>query len=117
MIQSAILNSIRIQSELVEGVRPKAFEPRGRHHYYLRILIEGEPSDLDQIELVKYTLDPTFKDRYRVSTDRSRNFDVRIWTYGYFPVSATVFLKSGGKQELSGEVKWKIPKGLQFDDV
>lgn len=111
-----MISEYEIKVDLVETVQPKQFSKNGKYHYYVRIYISAADSALDQIELVKYTLHPTFKDRVRVSASRQSNFDIRIWTYGYFGITATLFLKDGSNTDISGYVEWEIPEGMPFDD-
>jgi hypothetical protein len=103
-----------VKSDLMSGVEPKKFTTDGQFHYYIRIFIEAAPAALDQIEFVKYTLHPTFRDRNRVSTNRATNFDIKIWTYGYFDVQALIVTKDGQSIPISGFVQWTIPKGIPF---
>jgi len=100
------MNIYRIQCERVSGIPPKQFNPGGNKHHYVRIYIEADPANLDKIELVKYTLHPSFKKPYRLSEDRSSNFDIKIWTYGYFDIKALLIMRDGGTTEISGYVKW-----------
>jgi hypothetical protein len=55
---------------------------------------------------VVYVLDPTFDNRYVVSVDRRRKFQILIWTYGYFPAEAYVLLTNGSYAKITGEVRW-----------
>lgn len=103
-----------VRSELVRGVEPKKFTTGGQFHYYIRIFVEGSPEALDQIELVKYKLHHTFRDPHRVSTNRAANFEIKIWTYGYFDVQALIVTKDGLSIPTSGSVQWKIPPGIPF---
>jgi len=106
-----------IKTELINNVPPKRFVSGGKYHYYIRIYIDAEPETfLDSIELVKYTLHPTFRNRQRVSENRTSNFDIKIWSYGYFDTKALLLFRDGNTQEISGYVSWQIPKDMPFDD-
>ncbi|MGE3467257.1 MAG: pYEATS domain-containing protein [Pyrinomonadaceae bacterium] len=106
----------QILTELVRGVPPKQFTEGGRYYYYVRIYLEGLPSALETIDLVKYMLHPTFKVRTRISDDREHQFEIKIWTYGYFDTTATIVFRDGTTQAVRGYVEWQIPAGLAFDD-
>lgn len=105
-----------IKTELLTHVEPKRPVEGGKLHYYVRIYIEAPATALDSTELVKYELHHTFRDRYRVSTDRSKNFEIRIWTYGYFDIKASILRRDGQTIKVSGYVEWKVPAGMPFDD-
>ncbi len=105
-----------IKSDLILEVPPKRFKEGGRLHYYVRIYIDAQPTALNAVELVKYTLHPTFKERYRISMDRSNCFELRLWTYGYFDIQAAIVMKDGRTQNITGYVEWRIPDGMPFDD-
>ena len=105
-----------IKTELIDDVPPKRFTERGRFHYYIRVFIEAPHATLDSVDFVKYTLHPTFKDRYRVSFNRSKNFEIKLWSYGYFDVQASIVMKNGATAEASGYVEWRVPEGMPFDD-
>lgn len=109
-------NEFLIKSELDAGVPPKQFVDGGKHHYYVRISLDAPAAALDEIDLVKYELHSSFKDRYRVSVDRAKNFEIKLWTYGYFDVKANIILRTGATNAITGYVNWKVPKGMPFDD-
>lgn len=105
-----------IKTELLENTTPKQFNKDGRFYYYVRLYIQASPSALDAVEFVKYKLHPSFKDRFRISQNRARNFEVKLWTYGYFDVEASLVMKDGSTGSKSGYVQWKIPDGMPFTD-
>jgi hypothetical protein len=106
-----------IKSERIPGQTPKKFSDRGRWFYYVRIFVDATPAELKTIELVKYTLHPTFKEPIRVSDSPSNHFEIRIWTYGYFDVVALLIMKDGTTRNLRGNVKWEIgPNEILTDD-
>ena len=86
----------------------------GRLHFPVRLWIEGSQRDLDSIEFVTYRLHPSFKNPVRVGTERSRDFEVRIRTWGFFDVRITVVGHDGHKYEMSGRVTFdpERPKSL-----
>ena len=108
--------SYQIQTEPVSGVEPKRFNEKGRLHFYIRIFLEADPEELDKIELVKYTLHPTFVNPVRVSANRDTNFDIKIWSYGYFDTKALLVMRDGNTTEISGYVRWPVPAGVTLED-
>lgn len=85
----------------------KQFRSNGKKHWKLGIsLATTDGSDLPIIKLVEYELHRTFKERFRYSSDRSSNFGIEIWSYGYFEIKAKLHLEDGSIQEISGNVAW-----------
>jgi len=98
---------ITIESKRVIGVQPKQFREDGTLHHNVRIyLTADDDKSLDKIESVQYTLHPTFRQRIRVSDDRAKQFEIRIWTYGYFPIQAKLLKKDGSVETVDGFVRW-----------
>lgn len=58
-----------------------------------RIYLTG--GDLDKVAQVKYLLHPSFPNPIAVSEDATNDFEVWIWSWGGFPIKATVTTKSG----------------------
>jgi hypothetical protein len=58
-----------------------------------RIYLTG--SDLDKVKQVKYLLHPSFSNPVAVSEDPTKNFEVWIWSWGGFPIKATITTKGG----------------------
>lgn len=99
--------SISIATSLVPGSIKKQFRNNGRPHYNVRLALKtDDASELSQIDAVQYELHPTFKQRTRISENSSTNFEIQIWTWGYFAVKAKLYLKSGGTKVIDGYVKW-----------
>ena len=100
-------SEFEIKSERIKGIEPKRFREGGRPHYNVRIFVEADEEEaLDSIEKVQYELHPTFRNRTRVSSDRRRKFEVRIWTYGYFDIKATLMFKDAPPRDIDGYVSW-----------
>lgn len=98
---------IAIESRRIVGVQPKQFREDGTRHHNVRIyLTADDDKNLDEIESVQYTLHPTFRQRIRVSDDRAKQFEIRIWTYGYFNIQAKLLKKDGSVDTVDGYVKW-----------
>lgn len=99
----------KIESEWDKSVEPKQFTEGGKYHYYVRIYLEASAEELDNVQLVKYTLHESFVDPIRVSENRSANFEIKIWTYGYFDINALLFKSDGTTEGVPGYVRWEIP--------
>jgi hypothetical protein len=97
---------LKIRSERISGVEGKRFREGGKLFRNVRIFLEGSDSDLDKIDSVQYELHPTFRERYQVSSNRRKNFELRIWTYGYFGIKAKLIMKDNSIQIVQGFVKW-----------
>jgi len=104
---------MQIKAERISGMKPKRFSAEGWLHYNVRIFLDStDGPPLSEVEMVVYILDPSFGDnRYRVSVDRSQRFQIEIWTYDFFDVSARILMKStattGAYQTVTGEVRWE----------
>ena len=99
--------NINIKSDKVLDKKPKKFRKDGKYFHFVRIYLDSHNSqDLDIIEFVEYELHPTFRNRYRVSEDRSKNFETKLWTYGYFDISAKLILIDGTEETITGKVRW-----------
>ena len=97
----------RIESELVHSAKPKRFRKGGRLHRKVRIyLTTDDPADMKKVRWAQYELHETFRDRYRISSKATSDFEIHIWTYGFFKVKGTVMLEDGTALEASGFVKW-----------
>jgi hypothetical protein len=58
-----------------------------------RIYLTG--SDLYKVKQVKYLLHPSFSNPVAVSEDPNNDFEVWIWSWGGFPIKATITTNSG----------------------
>ncbi len=58
-----------------------------------RIYLIG--ADLDKVKQVKYLLHPSFSNPVAVSEDPTNGFEAWIWSWGGFPIKATITTKSG----------------------
>jgi hypothetical protein len=101
--------NLQIRSERVQGTASQM--ANGIYYAYVRIFVEDdnpttEPVSLDNIEYVIYKLHPSFKNRLRRSEKRESNFEIKIWTYGWFLISATIITKSGPPFEIRGRVQF-----------
>ncbi len=97
--------SIEIKTELVPNVKGQRFREGGRIYRNIRIFLEDD-EDLDTIESVQYELHPTFRQRIHVSQDRASNFEIRIWTYGFFKIRARLIMRDNTVRQIEGNVRW-----------
>jgi len=58
-----------------------------------RIYLTG--MDIDKVMQVEYLLHPSFSNRVAVSRDPTNDFEAWIWSWGGFPIKATITTKSG----------------------
>ena len=107
-------NAFIVKSERIipEG---KKFENSKFLNFYIRIYIDinlnqfsSKSYSLQDVNLVKYYLDPSYKDPIRISEDRNNNFDVKVWTYGFYKIKAIIYLKLGQQIEIEGFVKFPV---------
>lgn len=106
-------NNFRIHSERVKGIEPKKGESSDLLFFYVRIYLEQVKNSseyflMEDIELVKYELHPTFVNRIRIANDLRNNFEIKLWTYGFFDVSCKIFYKGGRTEDLQGLIKWEV---------
>jgi transcription initiation factor IIF auxiliary subunit len=103
----AMTTQYRVKAERVASLSPRKFRPAGKLHYPVRIFIEADdPRALDEIKTVQYKMHESFKEPYRVSSDRRSGFEVIIWTYGYFDVEVEILKLDGTFETIIGEVSW-----------
>ena len=100
--------SYEVRSELVQGSTPKPFRDGGRLHYFVRIFLSADGGDsLNEVKLVRYQLHKSFKDRYPTINDRKTEFEVRVWTYGFFHIFGDITLWDGSRRTAEGTVQWR----------
>jgi hypothetical protein len=58
-----------------------------------RIFLTG--SDLDKVKQVKYLFHPSFSNPVAISEDPTNSFEAWIWSWGGFPIKATITTKTG----------------------
>lgn len=90
-------------------IKYKLFSSSGREHYHIRIWLEGEELELDQVERVEYKLHESFKNHIRSSANRDNKFSVTIWTWGQFLIQATIYFKNGNTEERQFYLEYDLP--------
>ncbi len=74
----------------------KKFREQGRHHFRIRIFLEGP--DIENIEKVVYTLHPTFPKPSREITS-GPPFELVIWAWGMFNLHVEIYDRTGSIDE------------------
>ena len=97
----------RIVSEREPGIEPQKFQNSTKLYYYVRLSIEA-PSypEMERIKFVIYELHPTFRQPKRMAKDRIRNFEIKIWTWGYFNLTAKLYMTDNTIQQIDGYVSY-----------
>jgi len=108
-------NAFVIKVDRDRNVAPKKFEQSKYLNFYVRIYIDIEnsfssksPYQLDDISFVKYELHPSYLEPIRTSSDRRNNFELKVWTYGFFPIKAIIYLKLGTSLTINGNVEFPV---------
>jgi hypothetical protein len=108
-------NAFIINVERVPNVQAKVFTGGKKLNYYLRIYISVDENihredaySLEDVTLVKYKLHPSYKEPIRLSENRLKNFEIFIWTWGFYQMKATIYLKYGNSVEVTGRVSFEI---------
>lgn len=70
-----------------------------------RIYLEG--SDLDKVKEARYFLHESFNQPGGVVGDPANNFEIWIWTWGGFPIKATITTKTGQTFEKDFDFSFK----------
>jgi len=95
--QTATLTTLNVEvaSDVYSGKdRHVLYCPKGNYMVVRnRIYLTG--ADLDKVKQVKYLLHPSFSNPMAVSEDPTNDFEVWIWSWGGFPIKATITTKSG----------------------
>ena len=76
-------------------------------YFYVKNRVYLTGSDLNKVKKVTYYLHETFPNPVQVSTDRSNNFEIWIWTWGRFPIMAEIETDSGQTFEKCYEFSFK----------
>jgi hypothetical protein len=77
-----------------ENDRHVLYCPKGNYMVVRnRIYLTG--ADLDKVKRVEYLLHPSFSNPVAASEDGNNSFEVWIWSWGGFPIKATITTKSG----------------------
>jgi transcription initiation factor IIF auxiliary subunit len=90
-------------------IKYKLFSRKGREHYHIGIWLDGEETELDQVEKIEYELHQTFKNPLRSSSNRDNKFSITIWTWGQFNIRATIYYKNGETEERQFYLDYDLP--------
>ena len=102
-----------IKSERVKNVKPKR---SGKNIMFLvRVYIDAfDKYDLHDVRYVIYELHPSFQKPKVISNNLNSNFDIEIWTWGFFDINAQVVMKEGYVQNVSGYVKYYVQDAVDM---
>jgi len=90
-------NKYKLKAILNTAFKPLKFRVNGKDHFqvFLSITSDDFDPDLSKVLFVQYELHHSFKDRYRISKNKTNNFEIEIKTYGTFDVKVTINLNTG----------------------
>lgn len=110
---SLVTLDVNVTSDVYsENDRQVLYCPKGNYMVVRnRIFLAGP--DLNKIEQVKYTLHPSFSNPVAVSRDPTNDFEVWIWSWGGFPIKATITTTTGQIFEKDFEFSFKA----KFEDA
>lgn len=100
-------NQYQLRAVLNTESRPVKYRIGGKEHFQVFLSIKSEQFDpsLEKVAFVEYELHKTFKNRIRISKDRTNGFEIELRTYGTFVVKVTVNLVDGGSDTFSIDYK------------
>ncbi len=108
-------NAFTIKVERDPTVKPEKFRTSKYLNFYVRIYIDVENSfssrssfQLEDISFVKYELHSSYKEPVRTSSNRQNNFELKVWTYGFYPVKAIIYLRMGTSVTVTGNVQFPV---------
>jgi hypothetical protein len=108
-------NPFIIKTERVSDIEPKQFTLGGKFSFYIRIFLDvnsryigNNPLILDDIDLVKYHLHSSYKQNVRISENKLNNFEIKVWSYGYYRMFATIYPKVGDIRVIEGFVEFPV---------
>lgn len=86
----------------------------GDNWWQWAVWLEGSDEALNQVELVEWTLHPTFPNPIRRCTNRANKFKLETAGWGVFPIRARVKMKGGSEEfSLSHELKLHYEDGTE----
>jgi len=103
-------NNFKIKCDRLNKLDSNYDESTQLYYAKIRIYIEQEKVDSEfinynDIDVVIYTLHPTFIDRTRKSEKKENQFEIIIWTYGVFTVKASIITKIGKRFDIEGRLE------------
>lgn len=89
-----------------EGIGPQSPSPGGPvfHSIDLKLAFD-EPTEINNVQLVKFELPRSFKDHCKFS-EQAPTFPIQIWTPDFFELIVRVFRRDGSEQVVKGRVQW-----------
>jgi hypothetical protein len=106
-----------LKVDRIKDVKPDRFKNGKYLNFFIRIFLDIDEKSgnnreniysINDVSFVRYELDPSYRDPYRISESPQNNFELRVWTYGFYPFKATVYLKFGATVALNGFVHFDV---------
>ena len=89
-------------------MKPKDFGT-SRMHFFVRIYLQSSDRlDLNDIRYVIYELHPTFRQPKQVANNKFNDFEIKIWTWGFFDIKAFIVMRGGKIVELQHYVQYEV---------
>jgi len=108
-------NVFVLKTERIADVEPKLFKDGKYWNYYIRIYLDVERDavnqdiyDLSDVSFVRYQLHHSYKQPVRIAESKENNFQLLVWTYGFYQLKATVFLKLSSPLTVLGQVYFSV---------
>lgn len=105
--------SLEFNSQIIKNpqgqIKYRILHEGGREHYHIGVWLEGPDEELNRVQKVDYLLHPTFRKRERTSADHDNNFSITFWTWGMFPIQATITFKDGSTEQRSYYLSYELP--------
>ncbi len=83
----------------------------GKDRWTWSVWVEGNPSQLDDIDRVVYILHPTFHNPVREVEDRNSKFRLDTSSWGTFTIRAKAIHRDGSETSLRHDLKLVYPDG------
>lgn len=90
IFSEAVQGNVAAELVLGTGGNPVFRETASKRHYSVRLRLVSEKSE--SVKRVIYGLDPSYYNSVREATDRERDFEIEITTYGDYSFSVEVYL-------------------------
>ena len=105
--------SFRIGCERVRGVDPR--KVKENFYFQIRIFIDAyDRLDLHDVRYVIYELHPSFRNPKQISRSIRNDFEIQLWTWGFFDIKAKIVFKEGHVQEIQGYIQYDVKDAKKF---
>jgi len=99
--------NVEVTNAVYSGSDRRVYYCQEGKYFYVKNRVYLTGSDQDKVKKVTYYLHKTFPNPVQVSTDRSNDFEIWIWTWGRFPINVEIETDSGQIFEKSYEFSFK----------